>query len=107
MTMAKKASNKTVAEPLVAQPYEPTDRERTAIKTHIARRAARTSAPRVKLEPLPKGGVCIGPDHPMRALWAMMLQQVFGTVNSDFAGMMLRELSDAVTIDRDMIDEPA
>jgi len=35
----------------------------------------------------------------------MALQQVFGTVSPDFAGLMLTDLSDAVTIDRDTIDE--
>jgi hypothetical protein len=104
--MAKpKAPRKPAAEPPTAKPYEPTDQERAAIKAHLARRGARAPAPRVKLELLPKGGVCIGPDHPLRPMWAMRLQQVFGTVSSDFAGMMLRELSDAVTLDRDTIDE--
>src|SRR4051812_4454869 len=105
MSMAKrKKPNQPVPE-LSPKPYQPTDQERAAAKAHLARRTARTIAPRVKLEPLPGGGVCIGPDHPMPALWAMALQQVFGTVNPDFAGLMLSGLSDAVTIDRDTIDE--
>jgi hypothetical protein len=100
----RKKPNQPVSEPS-AKPYEPTDQDRAAAKAHLARRAARTLAPRVKLEPLPSGGVCIEPDHPMRALWAMALQQVFGTISTDFAGMMLGELADAVTFDRDTIDE--
>src|SRR3954451_18624408 len=105
MSVAKrKKPNQPVSEPS-AKPYELTEKELAAAKAHLARRAARTSAPRVKLEPLPSGGVCIEPDHPMRALWAMALQQVFGTVSTDFAGMMLGELADAVTFDRDTIDE--
>jgi hypothetical protein len=105
MSVAKrKKLNPPVSEPS-AKPYEPTDQDRAAAKAHLARRAARTLAPRVKLEPLPSGGVCIEPDHPMRALWAMALQQVFGTISTDFAGMMLGELADAVTTDRDTIDE--
>jgi hypothetical protein len=105
MSVAKrKKPNPPVSEPS-AKPYEPTDQDRAAAKAHLARRAARTLAPRVKLEPVPSGGVCIEPDHPMRALWAMALQQVFGTISTDFAGMMLGELADAVTIDRDTIDE--
>jgi hypothetical protein len=105
MSVAKrKKPNQPVPEPS-AKPYEPTDQERAAAKAHLARRAARTLAPRVKLEPLPSGGVCIEPDHPMRALWALALQQVFGTVSTDFAGMMLSDLADAVTVDRDTIDE--
>jgi hypothetical protein len=105
MSVAKrKKPNQPVSEPS-AKPYEPTDQDRAAAKAHLARRAARTTAPRVKLEPLPSGGVCIEPDHPMRALWALALQQVFGTISTDFAGMMLGELADAVTFDRDTIDE--
>jgi hypothetical protein len=105
MSVAKrKKPNQPVPEPS-AKPYELTDQDRAAAKAHLARRAARTLAPRVKLEPLPSGGVCIEPDHPMRALWAMALQQVFGTISTDFAGMMLGELADAVTTDRDTIDE--
>jgi hypothetical protein len=88
-----------------AKPYQPTDQELAAVKGHLARRGARVSAPRVKLKPLPGGGVCIGPDHPVQALWSMALQQVFGTVSPDFAGLMLDELTAAVTIDRDTIDE--
>jgi hypothetical protein len=104
--MAKpKAPSKPAAAP-AETPYQPSEQELAAVRAHVARRNARTTAPRVKLESLPKGGVCIGPDHPMRPMWAMMLQQVFGTVSDAFAGMMLRELSDAVTIDRDTIDEP-
>jgi hypothetical protein len=87
------------------EPYQPTEQELAAAKSHLARRGARANAPRVKLEPLPGGGVYIGPDHPMRALWVMALQQVFGTVSSDFAGLMLDELAAAVTVDRDTIDE--
>jgi hypothetical protein len=101
--MAKKAPDKPAAAP-VEKPYEPADQELAAIKAHFARRGARTAAPRVKLESLPGGGVHIAADHPMRALWAMMLQQVFGTVSDAFAGMMLLELSGAVTLDRDTID---
>jgi hypothetical protein len=105
MSVAKrKKPNPPVPEPS-AKPYELTDQDRAAAKAHLARRAARTLAPRVKLEPLPSGGVCIEPDHPMRALWALALQQVFGTISTDFAGMMLGELADAVTTDRDTIDE--
>jgi len=100
----QKASNQPAAEPPTAKLYEPTDQERAAIKAHFARRDARGAAPRVKLESLPDGGVHIAADHPMRALWAMMLQQVFGTVSDAFAGMMLLELSEAVTLDRDTID---
>jgi hypothetical protein len=87
------------------KPYQPTDQELAAAKGHLARRRARVSAPQVKLKPLPGGGVRIEPDHPMRALWALALQHVFGTVSTDFAGLMLTDLSDAVTIDRDTIDE--
>jgi hypothetical protein len=97
------AKRKVSDQPLVKR-YQPTDQELAAAKAHLARRKARGSAPRVKLKPLP-GGVCIGPDHPMQALGAMALQQVFGTVSSDFAGLMLDELTAAVTIDRDTIDE--
>jgi hypothetical protein len=105
MSVAKrKKPNQPVSEPS-AKPYEPTAQDRAAAKAHLARRAARTLAPRVKLEPLPSGGVRIEPDHPMRALWALALQQVFGTISTDFAGMMLGELADAVTVDRDTIDE--
>ena len=105
MSVAKrKKPNQPVPEPS-AKPYEPTDQDRAAAKAHLARRAARTLAPRVKLEPLPSGGVRIDPDHPMRALWALALQQVFGTISTDFAGMMLGELADAVMFDRDTIDE--
>jgi hypothetical protein len=89
----------------VAKPYQPTEQELVAAKGHLARRGARANAPRVKLEPLPSGGVCISPNHPMRALGAMALQQVFGTVNPDFAGLMLRGLSDAMAINGDTIDE--
>jgi hypothetical protein len=99
------AKRKVSDQPATAKPYQPTDQELAAVKGHLARRGARVSAPRVKLEPVPSGGVCIEPDHPMRALWAMALQQVFGTISTDFAGMMLGELADAVTIDRDTIDE--
>jgi hypothetical protein len=98
------AKRKVSDQPLVKR-YQPTDQELAAAKGHLARRRARVSAPRVKLKPLPGGGVCIGPDHPMQALWSMALQQVFGTVSPDFAGLMLTDLSDAVTIDRDTIDE--
>jgi hypothetical protein len=100
---AKKAAAPADPKP----PYQPTDQERAAMKAHFARRGARMNAPRVKLEPLPSGGICIGPDHPMRALWAMALQQVFGTVSPDFAGPMLRGLSDAATLDSNTTDEPA
>src|SRR4051794_40952022 len=99
------AKQKLPNQPSAAKPYQPTEQELTAAKGHLARRGARANAPRVKLEPLPSGGVCIGPDHPMRALGVMALQQVFGTVSSDFAGLMLDELAAAVTIDRDTIDE--
>ena len=51
----RKKSNQPVPEPS-AKSYEPTDQERAAAKAHLARRAARTTAPRVKLEPLPSGG---------------------------------------------------
>jgi hypothetical protein len=98
------AKRKVSDQPATAKPYQPTDQELAAVKGHLARRKARVSAPRVKLKPLP-GGVCIGPDHPVQALWSMALQQVFGTVSPDFAGLMLVDLSDAVTIDRDTIDE--
>jgi hypothetical protein len=99
------AKRKVPDQPPPAKTYQPTDQELAAVKGHLARRATRTTAPRVKLEPLPSGGVRIEPDHPMRALWALALQQVFGTVSTDFAGMMLGELADAVTVDRDTIDE--
>src|SRR3954470_8947525 len=99
------AKQKKPTQPPAAKPYQPTEQELAAVKGHLARRRARVSAPRVKLKPLPGGGVCIGPDHPMQALWSMALQQVFGTVSPDFAGLMLTDLSDAVTIDRDTIDE--
>jgi hypothetical protein len=99
------AKRKVPTQPPPAKPYQPTDQELAAAKAHLARRKAQANAPRVKLEPLPGGGVRIGPDHPMRALWAMALQQVFGTVSPDFAGLMLDELAAAVTIDRDTIDE--
>jgi len=99
------AKQKLPNQPSAAKPYQPTEQELTAAKGHLARRGARANAPRVKLEPLPSGGVCIGPDHPMRALGVMALQQVFGTVSSDFAGLMLDELAAGVTINRDTIDE--
>jgi hypothetical protein len=99
------AKQKAPDQPSATKPYQPTEQELTAAKVHLARRGARATAPRVKLKPLPGGGVCIGPDHPVQALWSMALQQVFGTVNPDFAGLMLTDLSDAVTIDRDTIDE--
>jgi hypothetical protein len=101
----RKKPNQPVSEPPAAQPYQPTAQELEAAKGLLARRAARTPVPRVKLEPLPGGGAYIGPDHPMPALWAMALQQVFGTVSLDFAALMLGELSDAATIDRDTVDE--
>jgi hypothetical protein len=101
----RKKPNQPVSEPPAAQPYQPTAQELEAAKALLARRAARTPVPRVKLEPLPGGGAYIGPDHPMPALWAMALQQVFGTVSLDFAALMLGELSDAATIDRDTVDE--
>jgi hypothetical protein len=87
------------------EPYQPTEQELAAAKAHLARRAGRTIAPRVKLEPLPGGGVRISPDHPMRALGVMAFEQVFGTVSADFAGLMLDGLAAAMTIDRDTIDE--
>ena len=43
-------------QPPAAKLYQPTEQELTAAKAHLARRAARTTAPRVKLEPLPRGG---------------------------------------------------
>jgi hypothetical protein len=99
------AKRKVPDQPPPAKPYQPTQQELVATKAHLARRRARVSAPRVKLEPLPGGGVCIGPDHPMRALGVMAFEQAFGTVSADFAGLMLDELTAAVTIDRDTIDE--
>ena len=99
------AKRKVPDQPPTAKPYQPTDQELAAAKAHLARRAARTIAPRVKLEPLPGGGARIGPDHPMRALGVMAFEQVFGTVSADFAGLMLDGLAAAVTIDRDTIDE--
>jgi len=106
MSAAKrKKPNQPAPEPPAAQPYQPTAQELEAARALLARRAARVGAPRVKLEPLPGGGAHIGPDHPMPALWAMALQQVFGTANRDFASLMLGDVSDAATADRDTVDE--
>jgi len=108
MSAAKrKKPNQPAPEPPAAQPYQPTAQELEAAKALLARRAARTPAPRVKLEPLPGGGAYIGPDHPMPALWAMALQQVFGTANLDFAALMLGDISDAATAEHDTVDEKA
>ena len=101
----RKKPDQPAPEPPAAQPYQPTAQELEAARALLARRAARVGAPRVKLEPLPGGGAHIGPDHPMPALWAMALQQVFGTANRDFASLMLGDVSDAATADRDTVDE--
>jgi hypothetical protein len=74
--------------------YQPTAREQTALGRHIARRAAGTPAPRMKM---PKGEKApkISPDHPDEAVGYALLMEALGTSDYDFGLGLIRQLANA------------
>jgi hypothetical protein len=74
--------------------YRPTLREQTAIAEHVARRAAETPAPRLKML---KGEQVqtISPDHPDEVVASALLMEALGTADYDFGRGLLHQLVDA------------
>ena len=82
-------------EPNAGKPqYQPTAGEQTALRRHVARRAAGTLAPRMKM---PKGekALKISPDHPDEAVGYALLMEALGTADTDFMYGLLRQLANA------------
>jgi hypothetical protein len=92
--MAKKASNN--AETKDTKPYEPTQRERTAMEAHFARQNEAPPAPRLKVSPR-DGGADIAPDHPEPRIGEALLMEALGTSDLNFVTGLLMQLANAGT----------
>jgi hypothetical protein len=88
MKATKKAPNQTA----VAKPYEPTPSEIKAIKTQVARRRERKSAPRMKVTNA-EDQIQIENDHPEPALGNILLMETCGTTDQDFLDGILSQLA--------------
>jgi hypothetical protein len=83
--------------------YQPTDREIAALERHVARLVAAPSAPRIRVTKVEKVPA-IELDHPDNFLARGLLMEALGTVGSDFANGLLRQLINAGSHGRE-IDE--
>ncbi len=72
---------------------EPTERERTALRGYLDRRAAQP-APRIRVS---KDGstTTITPDHPDKTIGHVLLAEAIGTTDGDFLNGLLRQLVNA------------
>ena len=91
-----KVAKKRKAPPskVLAKPYEPTPRERSAMESLIARREERKPAPSLKVTER-KGGPEVGADHPDPGLGQALIMEALGLADIDFFGGLLRQLGNA------------
>jgi len=82
-------------------PYQPTEREKTALEHYRARVAAAPPAPRMKVTKGDKRAE-LAPDHPDLPLGSMLLMEALGTVSIDFLQGLMLQLIDAEPDEADL-----
>jgi hypothetical protein len=77
----------------VANPYEPTPRDREAMAAYFARQKARKPSPRMTVASK-KGVTQIGVAHPDPSIGQALLMEAIGTADLEFADGLIRQLAD-------------
>jgi hypothetical protein len=83
--------------------YQLTSQEQTALGKHLARRAAETPAPRMKVANGEKATTLL-PHHPDKVVGYALLMEALGTADIDFVNGLLEQLANAGSQGR-QIDE--
>ncbi|OYV41267.1 MAG: hypothetical protein B7Z81_01210, partial [Acidocella sp. 20-61-6] len=84
----------TPAAPDPSKTYEPTERERPAVKKQLDRFMARTPAPRLKVQK--KAGVFeTSLDHPDRMIGWLLFAEALGTCDTDFVNGLMNQVLNA------------
>jgi hypothetical protein len=87
----------------LTKPYEPTPRERAAVKACFDRREKTLPSPRMKVS-MKKNVATISPDHSDEAVGKMLLMEALGIAEPDFLNGLLRQLANVGTTGR-AVDE--
>ena len=95
MATKTKRKARTSSKATLAKKYEPTERERAAMESYLARTKEQKSAPRMKVVKMKKGVPQIGPDHPDHELAITLLMEAIGTTDRDFLSEFLGQLANA------------
>jgi hypothetical protein len=88
----------------VANPYEPTPRDREAMAAYFARKNARKPSPRMTVTKK-KGVAEIALTHPRPDIGQALLMEALGTANLDFSDGLIRQLAEVggqETLERDL-----
>jgi hypothetical protein len=89
-----KAAKQKPSPAAVAEPYEPTPRERKALEASRGRRNEQKPSPRLKVTDV-KGQWQVEVDHPDRAVGYLLLMGSLGTTDFDFVDGILKQLVSA------------
>ncbi len=76
-----------------AKPYQPTQREASAIEAQLARRKAKRPRPHLQVENGQDGNITIEPDHVDLATASKLMLESVGTGSYDFYVRLLEQLS--------------